>query len=435
MANGWNGGRKRPGGDRAGAQDDATRAMPAPGSARPRAWSQVPQQARQAPPQQSRPPLQPTQHQPIQHQPTQHWDRSGIDRTQYAPTQTPQPYRGDGRFRDGPPPRRVPEPRPRPPAAPRRRPRWGRRLGIVLLVLLLVVGGFVLYLDRSMNRTEALVDYAGRPADTPGTNWLLVGSDSRADLSPEEQAALATGDAGGNRTDTIMLLHVSDAGDPTTMVSIPRDSYLPIPGNGDNKVNAAFSLGGAPLLVQTVEQATGIRVDHYAEVGFGGFAGVVDAVGGVDLCVPEAITDPLAGLDVQAGCQTLDGATALGYVRTRVGPTADLARVQRQREFLSALLDKATSPGTLANPLRALPLATKGVGSLTVDSGDHLWNLVGLGLAMRSDLVTTTVPVGGFADMRGIGNVVLWDDARAPQFFGALVADQPIPTELLTAGP
>lgn len=403
--------------------------MPLPPEQRPRAWSQAPH----PPPGHRYPP------------PQQHWDRHGVDRTEYAPTQVPQPYReGPARDPRGRDPRgRDPRGRdpygrdPRPPAAvPRRRRRasWPRRIGILLLVLVLALGAFVVYLDQSMNRTTALTDYSGRPADTPGTNWLLVGSDSREDLSTDQQAELATGDAGGNRTDTIMLLHVSSAGDPTTLVSIPRDSYLPIPGNGENKVNAAYSLGGAALLTQTVEQATGVRIDHYAEVGFGGFAGVVDAVGGVDLCVPETINDPLAGLDVQAGCQTLDGATALGYVRTRVGPTADLGRVERQRTFLTALLDSATSPSTLANPLRALPLATRGVGSLTVDDGDHLWNLAGLALAVRGELVTTTIPIGGFDSVDGVGAVVLWDGERAGAFFGALAADEPIPAELLTTG-
>ena len=115
------------------------------------------------------------------------------------------------------------------------------------------------------------------------------------------------------------------------MVSIPRDSYVPIPGHGEDKINAAFALGGAPLLAQTVEQATGLRLDHYAEIGFDGFAEMVDAVGGVTMCLPEPISDPLAGIDLPAGCQELDGRSALGYVRTRATPRADLDRMTNQR--------------------------------------------------------------------------------------------------------
>jgi LCP family protein required for cell wall assembly len=131
------------------------------------------------------------------------------------------------------------------------------------------------------------------------------------------------------------------------MVSIPRDSYLPIPGYGEDKINAAFVVGGAPLLAQTVEQATGIRLDHYAEIGFDGFAVLVDAVGGVTMCPTEPISDPLAGIDLPAGCQKLDGRNALGYVRTRATPRADLDRMMNQRQFMSALLHRA-QPGRAA---------------------------------------------------------------------------------------
>lgn len=408
------------------------------GAPRNRAWSQVGDQGRGAapgspggpaprPPEGRDPGRRGWADGPRQSPPTQTWDRDGQDRTQYAPRQTPQPYRdgAPGPRREGAAPRR------------RRRPRWGRRVGILLLVLVLLLGGFVVYLDQSLGRTDALVDYPGRVADTPGSNWLLVGSDSREGLDAQQQADLSTGsaqDAGGQRTDTIMVLHVPQGGGASTLVSIPRDSYLPIPGYGQDKVNAAFTLGGPTLLVQTVEEATGLHLDHYAEVGFGGFAGIVDAVGGVSICVDQAIDDPLAGINLQPGCQDLTGAQALGFVRTRYTfANADLTRVQNQRKFLTALLDKATSPATLLNPFRVLPLATSATGSLTVDSGDHIWNLAGLAWAVRGDLVTTTVPVGGFEDTDS-GNALLWDRTKASQFFGALAADEQVPPELLTTG-
>ncbi|HEY2204701.1 MAG TPA: LCP family protein [Pseudonocardia sp.] len=299
-----------------------------------------------------------------------------------------------------------------------------------MLVLLLVVG-IGGYLDTQLTRTAAFTDYDARP-DSSGTNWLIVGSDSRADLSEEKETELATGNAAGQRTDTIMLLHTGSSG--TTLVSLPRDSLLSIPGHGRNKLNAAYSLGGAKLLVRTVEQATGLRMDHYAEIGFGGFVNVVDAVGGVDMCIPEAMKDPKAGLNVKAGCQELDGQTALGYVRTRATPRADLDRVEHQRQFLSALMKRVLSPATLVNPFRLVPLVRSIPGAMTVDSGDHVWNLAFLAMAMRElsggGGITTTVPIGGFSTANG-QSVLKWDNTRAKQLFGALEQDEAVPKSAL----
>jgi LCP family protein required for cell wall assembly len=303
-----------------------------------------------------------------------------------------------------------------------------------VLVLLLAFVGAVFYVDNSLNRIDALPDYAGRVADTPGTNWLIVGSDSRDGLTPEQEQALATGgDTGPKRTDTIMLVHVPKSG-KTTMVSIPRDSYVPIPGEGSDKINAAFAWGGAPLLVQTVEEATGLRIDHYAEIGFSGFAGIVDAVGGVNVCLDSPIDDPLAGINLPAGCQDLTGSEALGFVRTRATAMADLDRMNNQRKFMSALLSKATSPTTFLNPFRLWSLATDTAKSLQVDNGDHIWNLASLAWALRGGMTTTTVPVGGFDYVDGSGDVLLWDKTKASQFFDALANDQQIPAELITTG-
>jgi len=299
-----------------------------------------------------------------------------------------------------------------------------------VLLLVLVVGAG-LYVDTQVTRLAALADYQGRP-DSDGTNWLIVGSDSRANLTEQQEATLSTGNAAGERTDTVMLLHTGSAG--TTLVSLPRDSLLSIPGHGKNKLNSAYSFGGPKLLTRTVEQATGLRIDHYAEIGFDGFVNVVDAVGGVDMCIPEAMKDPLAGLNVKAGCQRLDGQTALAYVRSRATPRADLDRVEHQREFLSALMKRVVSPWTLVNPFRLVGLVRAMPGALTVDTGDHVWNLVGLALAMRElsggGGVTTTVPVGGFSTVNG-SSVLRWDTTRAKQLFGALAKDQPVPKSAL----
>lgn len=297
----------------------------------------------------------------------------------------------------------------------------------LLVILAVALIGFGAYVDTTLTRVSALSDYNGRP-DSSGTNWLIVGSDSRAGLTSAQEKTLSTGNAAGQRTDTIMLLHTGSAG--TTLVSLPRDSLLAIPGHGRDKVNAAFSLGGPDLLIRTVEQATGLRIDHYAEIGFGGFVNVVDAVGGVDMCLPGPLVDPKAGLNVKAGCQELDGQTALGYVRTRATPRADLDRIKHQREFLSALMKRVASPTTILNPFRMVPLVQSIPGALTVDSGDHVWNLLGLALAMRElsggGGVTTTVPIGALDVVNG-ADVVRWDTTRAKAMFGALAKDQAVP--------
>ncbi|PRY30944.1 LCP family protein [Umezawaea tangerina] len=323
------------------------------------------------------------------------------------------------------------QPPARRPMPQRRKVKKGRVFLAVVFVLLLAVVGLWFYVDSSLKRSDALPDYEGRPADTPGTNWLLVGSDARDDLTQEQKDALSTGDAGGKRTDTIMILHIPDGSGKATLVSLPRDSYVDIAGNDKNKINAAFSLGGAPLLARTVETATGLHLDHYMEIGFGGFAGIVDAVGGVDMCIDEPMQDPLAGLDLKAGCQELDGTQALGYVRTRAFATADLQRVQNQRKFLAALSERATSVGTLANPFRAFPLLFASTDAISVDDSDHLQNLVGLAFGMGGGVDTATVPIGSTPTLDGVGSVVQWDRENALRLFGALEKDEPVPADLL----
>lgn len=299
--------------------------------------------------------------------------------------------------------------------------------------------GFAVYIDSTLNRVDALPGYPGRVADTPGTNWLIVGSDSRAGLTPEQQAELVTGDeaaAGGQRTDTIMLLHIPDTSDPPTLVSLPRDSAVPIPGNGRNKINAAFAIGGAPLLAQTVETITGVHIDHYIEVGFGGFAGIVDNIGGVQLCPAEPVSDPGIGLELAPGCQEVNGPTALSYVRTRNSPNGDLDRVQRQREFVGALVGRVASPGVLLNPFRSVPLLSGLSETLIIGNGDHIWHLAGLAWAMRGlsngGAVTTTVPIAGFEQLDDGSSAVSWNRDLALAMFTALAEDRPVPREAIT---
>lgn len=330
----------------------------------------------------------------------------------------------------------LPPPRPLIPRARRKR-RWVRVSALAVLIAALLAGAGILggaaWFDTKLRREQVLTDYADRPAAGRGTNWLIVGSDSRLGLTTEQQQDLATGgDIGNSRTDTILLVHVPvfRSATPATVVSIPRDSYVPIPDDGRDKINAAFAMGGAPLLARTIEGATGLRLDHYVEIGFGGFADLVDALGGVTACPTAPIDDPLAGIDLSAGCQKLGGRQALGYVRTRDTPRADLDRMTNQRQFLSALLHRAASPAVWLNPLRWYPVARAAADAMTVDRGDHVWDLARLGWALHQSPTALTVPIGEFTSS-GSGAVVVWNHSAAGELFDALAADAPVPAAAL----
>ncbi|MYW69180.1 LytR family transcriptional regulator [Streptomyces sp. SID8379] len=310
-----------------------------------------------------------------------------------------------------------------------------RRLSVLLLAFVLVVVayavGVVIWAVSQIQRTDALGDYDGRPAAGAGTNWLLVGSDSRTDLTKEQQQELHTGSDSGNETDTIIVLHYGKSG--PYLVSLPRDSYVNIPGHGMNKINASFAIGGAPLLTRTVEEATGLRLDHYAEVSFLGFVDVVNALGGVEVCVPQDLDDSYSGADFKAGCQTMNGNQALAYARDRHSyADGDLGRVQAQQRLIAAIADKALSPATLLNPFKLLPFLDASLNALTVDQDAGITNLGKLGLEMddisHGDGSTTTVPIGSEPYVAGVGDVVEWNRAEAEELFSALRDDTTIPT-------
>ena len=263
----------------------------------------------------------------------------------------------------------------------------------------------------------------GHIADTAGRNVLMVGSDGRANLSAAERKKLGTGFAEGARTDSIMILHTG-SGDPT-LVSIPRDSYVEIPGHGMNKINAAFALGGPALLAETVEKATGLALDGYLEIGFGGFAELVDSVGGVRMCLPTAISDEKAHIDLPAGCQVLDGTNSLGYVRARYfDPLGDLGRVQRQRAFLGALMGKLATPANVLLPWRLHTVGTAGASAITVGTDDGLYGTAkafqGLRAIASDNGASVTVPVADAGLQTGAGLAVQWDGAAAEALFASL---------------
>jgi LCP family protein required for cell wall assembly len=254
-----------------------------------------------------------------------------------------------------------------------------------------------------------------RPGNTLGSTYLLVGSDSREGLSREEQRQLHTGDAAGQRTDTIMLLHEPAFGGETLLISLPRDSLVSIPGYGDGqKLNAAYSYGGPDLLVKTVENETGLYVDNYIEIGFGGFVDLVDAVGGIEICPKQAMHDPQAGLKIPKGCQEADGETALGYARSRkLYGTGDIGRAEAQREVISKVANKAASPWTFINPFRYF--AVNKAGSEAVRVGENVGpiDMARFAWAVRKvsngDGKTCTVPIVDLA--------VTWDEERAGALF------------------
>lgn len=363
--------------------------------------------------------------------PTQPLQRRAPHPAAAAPVPRVRPHRAGAAPVPRVPPQRSQAPstyRPR-----RKRPRIRTVVSVLLVGALLLGAGVIagaIWFDTRLHREQVLADYPERPAAGRGTNWLIVGSDSRQGLSAEQQQDLATGgDTGNGRTDTILLVHVPGIASDTqtTMVSIPRDSYVPIPGHGKDKINAAFAMGGAPLLVQTVEQATGLRLDHYAEIGFGGFAALVDVLGGVTVCPNTSFDDPLAGIDLSAGCHTLNGRTALGYVRSRDTPRADLDRMVNQRQFVAALLHRAASPAVWLNPWRWYAVPRAAADALTVDRGDHVWDLARLGWALHGSTTTMTVPIGQFTS-GDAGSVVVWNHGEAARLFQSLASDAPVPT-------
>lgn len=311
-----------------------------------------------------------------------------------------------------------PVPSPARPVRRRRRPlRWVAVVLVLLVALVLGRAAYLWYLvESNLNRVEALSGAAG----TPGETWLIVGSDAR------EEDGINDGTEGA-RSDTIMLLHKADNGQ-TSLTSLPRDTYVEIPGYGGEKINAAYSLGGPALLVETVEQLTGLTMDHYVEVGMSGVSSTVDAVDGVNVCLDYDVDDADSGLvwDTSQGvCQDVDGNQALAYARMRKSdPTGDIGRGLRQRAVISAVVSKAASPSTLWNVRRQDALVTAGTQVLTVDEDASALDIGQMVLGFRSASgsgMTGAPPISSLDyEPGGIGAAVLLVDTTAPDFFAKL---------------
>nr|WP_306329361.1 LCP family protein [Streptomyces venezuelae] len=321
------------------------------------------------------------------------------------------------------------------------------RMATALSVTVLAAGGvghaLVTGLDTGITRVDPFKDMKNRPQAGHGMNVLVVGTDGRDRITPEEKAKYRLGGAPCHCTDTVMLVHISEDRDRASVVSLPRDSYAEMPEHTDLtsgrkhhahpvKLNAAYAEGGPSLTVRTVESMTGVKIDHYLEVDFTSFMRTVDAVGGVQICTTRPVKDAYTGLDLAAGTHELDGGQALQYVRSRhIDGAADIGRMQRQQRFLAALIDRVTSGGVLFNPVRFREVATTMLSSVRADEDFGTDQLLALAKAMRgftpasSEFVS--VPVGDMSfPVKGIGSTVKWDAAKAQKLFQALREDRPL---------
>ncbi|HSF35301.1 MAG TPA: LCP family protein [Nocardioides sp.] len=339
--------------------------------------------------------------------------------------------RREARGSGGQPPAPTRTPAAAPPPRPKKR-RWRPRfrlglIPLVLLLLLVYLVGIPLYHWTTIEKVDAAPE-GDRPADQPGTNYLIVGSDKADDLTDEQREVLDTPERGGTNTDTIIVLHTGSGG--RTMMSIPRDTLVEVPDGGTQMINAAFASGGAPLLVQRVEALTGIHIDHYVELGFGSVINTVDAFGGVEICPKQDMKDPRARLDIEKGCQEVDGLTALGYSRSRyVTALSDLDRVARQREVISALGDEAMTPWTFLNPVRYWRINDAVAGAIRVDEEMGPVDMGRFALAMTGESKTCTMPnLPAPSDP----NRLIADPDRAPALFNAIIEDSTVPKKACT---
>lgn len=298
------------------------------------------------------------------------------------------------------------------PKPARVRVKWKR---VILLFVVLPLVAWAVFLVTvplvswsSIHRVDPWPSGA-RPAAGSGTNYLLVGTDSRRGLNAEQRKKLGLGnvaeDAG--RTDTIMILHLGNG--PATLLSIPRDASFKIPGyGGHEKINSTFNSasylggkgltrGGPKLLVQTIESNLHIRIDHYVEIGFGAFVNAVDAVGGVQICAPRKLNDWRADLHIKKGCQHADGATALAFSRSRHAfQLGDLARAEHQRVIVHEVGQKAKSIWTFVLPWRYIAINDAAVNGLTVDNSMSIWNMISMAKGMSGVQKSCTLPLASF---------------------------------------
>jgi LCP family protein required for cell wall assembly len=319
----------------------------------------------------------------------------------------------------------------------------GLRVGAAILsVLVLVASGLMWFLYRDFTGKVGRVNAIGRTvedSDGRDQNILLVGSDDRSNATPEELRELSTTKVSSNSTDTMILVHVPADGRKATAISFPRDSYVEVPGFGRRKLNSAYVNGatnggesrpnpdrGRQLLVQTISELSGLKIDHYVEVDLLGFYRITKAIGGVEVCLRKAQKEKDSGIDLPAGRSMIEGKQALSFVRQRKGlPNGDLDRIVRQQYFLGATFRKMTSVGVLSNPIKLKRLLDAVGSSLRMDAGLDPLQLARQvrGLA-AGNVEFKTVPNLGSAS-RGGQSVVLLDEDKLPAFFSSIANPAP----------
>ncbi|HEY0247671.1 MAG TPA: LCP family protein [Gryllotalpicola sp.] len=340
------------------------------------------------------------------------------------------------------------------------RPRWALRIfawtaGALAFVLLVVAGyaGYnYVHLSSSITRRADVIPatpQGGKDLDGKAMNILLVGVDERPPgMTAEQYQELSTTpDGSSENTDTMILLHVPADGSSASLISFPRDSYVPIPGHGKAKMNAAYVYGmesagagastaqksaaGMKLLIQTVQSMTGLTVDHYVKVTLLSFYGLVQALGPVTVCLKNAVNDPWSGAVFHAGINHLNPTDALRFVRQRHGlPNGDLDRAVRQQYFLSVEAQQILSAGTLLNPVKLNNVVSAVGHALEMDSG---FNLISFAAQMRhlrgGNIRSATIPLAAdqFSDVAGIGSVVNVDWDTLPGFIAQVIGQSGAP--------
>jgi LCP family protein required for cell wall assembly len=346
----------------------------------------------------------------------------------------------------------------------RRQPRSGKRHVLRWVagaaVVIVAAGTLTAYLkyravyDSITRVTVPSTALGHRPPvySTNSMNVLVYGDDSRAGLTPHEQYVLRTGHDQSNNTDTIMLVHISPGRHRVTVMSIPRDTMVPVyqcgsgPGytgqqadpNGAVQINALLQIGGPTCLWKTVEQVTGIRIDHFIGIGMLGFVKVVDDLGGVNVCVPFNVNDPVSGLNLNSGEHHINGIQALAFWRTRedIGNGSDLERIQRD-QFMSAQVVKGVlNSGLLSNPIRLVNVITDAAASMTTDSGMTVSDLMQIGESFRNlssqNVQFITVPNQPWTQD---ANRVQFLQPQASQVFAAIARDITVPKVSTTPAP
>lgn len=318
-----------------------------------------------------------------------------------------------------------------------RRPGFFRRhkaltvLLALIVVLALVVAGWVFYLNKQLGDVTRFgfdEDRQGRPEKVAGdaVNILMVGVDN--EKGNVREALTEEWVPGKFRTDSMMVMHVNADRTQAQVVSLPRDTWVPIPGHGDAKLNAAFSLGGPELLTQTIEDVTGLRLDHIVVIGLDGFINMSSAVGGVDVYVPETVTDTKRGKTWTKGTHHIEGDEAELYVRQRYGlPNGDFDRMARQQNFLRALLDKVASAGTLSNPVRVTKLVNQLTEYVAVDESFDNGEMRDLALSARgirsNDIRFVTIPNRCCPTIDGQSTIAI-DEKKVKEMFRAVAHDE-----------